>query len=436
VTRRALCGWLVALVLAGSAGLADAAPTDLTYHGRIARILQAHCAECHRAGGVGPFALDTHADVVAHAAMVRRVVERGTMPPWFAAPPTDGAHSPWANDRSLADADRRDLLAWLASDRPAGDPADAPAPLAPPAEWQIGTPDMVWEFAEPVPVKATGTMPYQHVIIETLLPEDRWVQAIEVRPGTPEVVHHVLVHAEGGDDGGGRRVPPRDERGGFWGEYVPGQSALTYPAGFAKFLPRNARLHFQMHYTPSGTATTDRTRIGVVFAKEPPRHEVRSAGISNTRISIPPGAARHEERAAIRIPADVVVLGFLPHMHVRGTACRYDLVRRDGTVETLLDIPRYDFNWQLLYRYHEPRPLATGDTLRFTVWYDNSPGNPANPDPTRRVRWGPQTFDEMLLGYVEYYVPSQRPGERAAGLRTRGDQIAGWVRWLQSALGE
>jgi mono/diheme cytochrome c family protein len=413
---------------------------DLTYHGRIARIMLTHCVECHRAGGVGPFPLDTHDDVVAHAAMIRTVVERGVMPPWFAAPPErdDGVvgHSPWANDRSLTAADKADLLAWLTSDRPVGDPADAPAAREFPAEWRIGTPDAVWEFAEPVAVNATGTMPYQYVIIETNLPENRWVTAIEVRPGSPEVVHHVLVHVEAGEDAAagdaaadvaGRTTagrprqgviarllgrPPSTERGGFWAASVPGQSVLEYPDGFAKFLPKNARLHFQMHYTPNGTATTDRTRIGVVFATEPPRHEVRVAGLANRRIAIPPGEPRHEARAEIRIPTDVAVLGFLPHMHVRGTACRYDLVRPDGTAETLLDIPRYDFNWQLLYRCREPRPLTAGDRLRFTAWFDNSDGNPANPDPTRTVHWGPQTFDEMLLGYVEYYVPAAQPSRR------------------------
>jgi mono/diheme cytochrome c family protein len=401
---------------------APVAPTDVTYHGRVSRIVERHCVECHRDGGVGPFPLDTYEHLVAHAAMVRQVIDRGIMPPWFAAPPetdaeTGRVHTPWANDRSLAAAEKQDLLGWLAGGRPLGDPADALQPRTYPDGWQIGTPDAIFEFAEPVPVKATGVMPYQNVIVETRLPEDRWVQAIEVQPGDRDVVHHALIHVAGTED---RAAAPRDaaaeERGGFWGEYVPGQNTLVYPVGFAKKLPRGARLRFQMHYTPNGTATTDRTRVGVIYAREPPRHEVRVAGIVNARISIPPGVADHREEASLRLPFDATIMGFLPHLHVRGKACRYELIRGDGGRSTLLDIPRYDFNWQLLYRLHEPLPLRAGDTLVFTAWYDNSPDNPANPDPTQTVRWGPQTFDEMHLGYVEYYVPGVAAGGPLPGL--------------------
>ena len=399
------------------------APGDVTYHGRISRIVERHCTACHREGGAGPFPLDSYDDLVAHAAMVREVIDRGTMPPWFAAPTpadreTGRVHTPWANDRSLADAEKRDLLAWLASGRPAGEPGDGPAARTYPKDWQIGTPDAVFEFAAPVAVKATGVMPYQTVIVETHLPEDRWVQAIEVQPGDRNVVHHALIHLAGAEEqAGDPRDAAAEERGGFWGEYVPGQNTLEYPAGFAKKLPKGARLRFQMHYTPNGTATTDRTRVGVIYAKEPPRHEVRVAGIVNPRISIPPGAADHREEASLRLPFDATIMGFLPHLHVRGKACRYDVVRSGGGRTTLLDIPRYDFNWQLLYRLHEPLPLRAGDTLVFTAWYDNSAGNPANPDPAKTVRWGPQTFDEMHLGYVEYYVPGVAAGEPLPGLR-------------------
>ena len=159
--------------------------------------------------------------------------------------------------------------------------------------------------------------------------------------------------------------------------------------------------------------------MGVIYAKEPPKHEVRVAGIVNARISIPPGVADHREEASLRLPFDAMITGFLPHLHVRGKACRYELLRGDGTRTTLLDIPRYDFNWQLLYRLHEPLALSAGDTLVFTAWYDNSAANPSNPDPSKTVRWGPQTFDEMHLGYVEYYVPGLAPGQALPGMRRR-----------------
>ena len=313
------------------------ATAAVTYHGRVSRIVARHCVECHRDGGVGPFPLDSYDDLVAHAGMVREVIDRGTMPPWFAAPTppdpeTGRVHTPWANDRSLAEAERRDLLNWLAGGRPKGDPAEGPTARKFPEGWQIGTPDAVFEFAEPVAVKATGVMPYQTVIVETDLPEDRWVQAIEVQPGDRNVVHHALIHLDGSDEAGADS--PRDEaareRGGFWGEYVPGQNTLVYPDGFAKKMPKGARLRFQMHYTPNGKATTDRTRVGVIYTKEPPKHEVRVAGIVNPRISIPPGATDHREEASLRLPFDATIMGFLPHMHVRGKACRYEVVRADG----------------------------------------------------------------------------------------------------------
>ena len=407
-------------------------PSDLTYHREIARLVQRHCVECHRDGGVGPFALDTYDDLTAHAGMVRDVVRRGTMPPWFAADTspdsTDetapgGTHAPapltWANDRSLAESEKATLLAWLDGSRPLGDPADAPEPKTYPDGWRIGKPDQIWEFAQPQEVKASGVMPYQNVVVETGLREDRWVRAIEVQPGSPEVVHHVLVHVlRPADDD-----VPQEDREGYWAVYVPGQSVHSYPEGFAKKIPAGARLNFQMHYTPNGTATTDITRIGVVFCDEP-EHEVRTAGIVNTRLEIPPGAGNHREDASITLPTEVMLLGFFPHMHLRGKACRYELTRGDQTT-TLLDVPRYDFNWQLSYRLAEPLRLVAGDRLHFAAWFDNSDENPANPDPTQTVRWGPQTFEEMHLGYLEYYLPQATPGEAASGEGPWGRFVAG-----------
>jgi thiol-disulfide isomerase/thioredoxin/mono/diheme cytochrome c family protein len=381
--------------------------TIATWHNRVARIVQQNCVECHRAGGVAPFALETSEQLIAHGAMIRQVIERGVMPPWFAAPAEPGHVSPWSNDRTLGERDKSDLLAWLASEHPLGEATDAAQPRKYPEGWVIGQPDVVFAFDKPVPVEATGTMPYQTVMIETNLPEDRWVQAIEVRPSARDVVHHVVVSLAGSSDPAANQHNGSEERAGFWALYVPGSSTLVYPSGFAKRLPRGTRLRFQMHYTPNGTATEDITQIGMIFAKEPPKHEVRVAGIINPKLNIPAGAANHEEVAWHGIPSDVQVLAFLPHMHLRGKACRYDLIKKNGETEVLLDVPQYDFNWQLLYRYAEPKSLSQGDRIRFTAWFDNSENNPANPDPKKEVRWGPQTSDEMHLGYVEYIVPNQ-----------------------------
>ena len=299
--------------------------------------------------------------------MIEQVVQRDLMPPWFAAESEaarPGTLSPWTNDCSLAELEKLDLLSWLAGPLVEGDAREAPLAREFASEWQIGEPDAVFQFDKPQAVKATGVMPYKHVDVQTDLAEDQWVQAIEVQPGNRSVVHHVLVFVQGAGQ-------EHSERDGFWGIYVPGNSALIYPEGFAKRIPKRAKLRFQMHYTPNGTATTDQTRIGLVFAKTPPRHEVRVTGIFNDKISIPAGADNHPEVANLPIPADARVMGFLPHMHLRGKAARYELVRA-GETTTLLDVPRYDFNWQLLYRYREPLQLNAGDTIRFTSWYDNS----------------------------------------------------------------
>ena len=252
------------------------------------------------------------------------------------------------------------------------------------------------------------TMPYQNVTVETNFQEDKWVQAYEIQPTARDVVHHVL----GVRCAPGESLPgPEDEGiGGYFAIYVPGNAHQVFADGFAKRIPASARLRFQIHYTPSGTATQDQLRIGFVFAKEPPRHSVNVAGLANTRLAIPPRAADHRDQASITVPWDVTLLGFVPHMHVRGKACRYEATFPDGTQKVLLDIPRYDFNWQLRYELAEPLLIPRGTRLVFTAWYDNSEQNPANPDPNKTIRWGPQTFDEMLLGYVEYYTNEARAG--------------------------
>ncbi|MBL8892844.1 MAG: EF-hand domain-containing protein [Planctomycetaceae bacterium] len=387
------------------------AVTDVTYHHQISRLLQRHCVECHRDGGVGPFPLDSYEDAVAHAPMIRDVVDRGIMPPWFATKDPHSTTSPWINDRSLSASEKQQLLAWLDNQTPAGDPALTPASRSFAGGWLIGKPDAVFEFSNPVKVKATGTMPYQNVVVDTHLEQDQWVQAIEVRPGDPSVVHHVLVFVQTAEEEDGPRDDADDERSGYWGIYVPGNSTLVYPEGYAKRIPKGARLRFQMHYTPNGTATEDRTRIGLVFAKEEPKHEVFVSGLVNAGFEIPPHDNNYQVTSRpVTLPLDIEVLAFLPHMHLRGKAARFDLIA-DGETRTMLDIPRYDFNWQLLYRYAEPVSVKTGNQLRFTAWYDNSKENPANPNPNAYVKWGPQTDDEMHLGYVEFIVPGAKLGD-------------------------
>lgn len=390
-----------------AAPLTAKATTAITYHGDVERIFQQNCAECHHEGGIGPFSLETLGDVKDRAKTIKRVVEQGIMPPWFAVPAEAGKPSPWANDRSLSPESKQTLLAWLDSkDRPEGNIADAPKPIKWLADWSIGEPDAVLAFAKPVDIKAEGTMPYVNVQVPTSFPEDRWISAVEVLPSAREVVHHVVVstvknksNAEGGFT--------------YFALYVPGTSAERFPAGMAKKLPAGTTLNFQMHYTPNGKAMTDTTRIGLYFAKEPPKWEVRTAAAMNVRINIPAGDANHQETAELVVPPNVLVLGFFPHMHVRGKAFRFDLVQLDGTSRPLLDVPRYDFNWQLTYELATPFMSTMGTRIKATAWYDNSPANKANPDPQKNVRWGNQTHEEMMVGSVKYAVPIQEPVKTA-----------------------
>jgi len=374
--------------------------TDLTYHARVERIIQANCVECHRKGGAAPFSLETYEQVASRKAVIARVVDGGTMPPWFAAPPAKGEHSPWLNDRSLVLADKTDLLAWLQGDLKKGNPADGPLPRDFATGWLIGKPDAVFQIPKPIAVKASGTMAYQVVSVDTNTDEERWVQAIEVQPSAREVTHHVLVFAAA--KGQPRAV---GEGQGFFAVYVPGNNTLIYPEGFAKKLPKNATLHFQIHYTPNGTATTDQTKVGLVYAKQPPRHEVRVTAMVNNRFEIPPGDDNYKVQASIPIvPFEAKALAFFPHAHLRGKAARFELHTPSGSSSTMLDVPHYDFNWQLEYRFADPVSIPKGSRLTYTAWYDNSDKNPANPDPKKAVKWGQQTWEEMHLGYLEYYL--------------------------------
>lgn len=389
-----------------------------TYHGKIQHIVQKHCVPCHRKDGVGPFALEDYASVRARASMLNAVVEKGIMPPWFAAKGT----GPWRDDPTIPDADKAALAAWAAGGTPKGDPKLAPMPPVFAESWMLGKPDVVFEMPEAIPVKATGYMDYVNIDVPTGFTEDKWIQKIEVQPGDRRVVHHVLVFLS--KPNGGRGLLGRfgniDDVRGFFGAYAPGGGYLAYPDGLAKRIPAGSNLRFQLHYTPNGTATTDRSRIGLTFAKAPVKHEVHTSSLINLWFSIPPGADNHEVVARMRAPKDAILLSLFPHSHVRGKAARYELVRKDGMAETILDVPRYDFNWQLGYTFVKPMEVKAGDEMVYRAWYDNSAKNASNPDPTKTVGWGDQTYEEMHLGYFEYLLPDEKPGEGKSGSFTGG----------------
>ncbi|MDF1862214.1 MAG: redoxin domain-containing protein [Verrucomicrobiales bacterium] len=375
--------------------------SGITYHRDISRILQQNCVQCHHDGGIAPFALDEFEEVSDRARVIKRVVSEGTMPPWFAASPEEGEDTRWANDHSLSARDKADLLAWLDSDQELGDPAEAPAPVSFPTEWSMGEPDAIIPLSKAYKIKATGFMPYQKDIVVTELGEDKWVTGYEILPSERDVVHHVIVQVFEK----GATVRDRGKAGGYWAAYVPGNGAVKYPEGFAKKLPAGAKVHFQIHYTPSGKEKMERLRMGLHFSDEAPRYEVKTLAVADRKLEIPPGAKAHEEGTSRVVPFDIPAMSFMAHMHVRGSAFSYEVTYPDGKNEMLLDIPRYDFNWQLRYELKTPKILPKGSTVKVTGVFDNSEQNKANPDPAKTIKWGDQTVDEMLIGYIEYFVP-------------------------------
>nr|MBA3707822.1 redoxin family protein [Planctomycetota bacterium] len=383
---------------------AEADIEAITWSNQVSRILQRSCQECHHPDAAAPFSLITYEQAKRKRAVIRRAVSERSMPPWYADPAV-GGH--WANDRRLSDHDLKTILAWVAADCPEGDPHDAPAPRTWTSEWVIGTPDAIIQIEKPVTVPASGTMGYQYLYVKTDYPEDRWVQAVEMRPTAPEVVHHAQTFVT--MDGKNLFDTVRDGSGRlncYFAAMVPGDTSQTYPAGVARLLPKGATLMFEIHYVPNGVETTDQMRLGLIFATEKPQHEVHSFDIRNNAIAIPPGAVGYTISAQYTMPTPARLLSFQPHMHLRGRSFAFDLIMPDQSVRPLLLVPSWDFRWQLSYHPDPPVDVPAGATIRVTGTYDNSAANPANPDPKAFVRGGGETTDEMLVGFGEWHALS------------------------------
>lgn len=388
---------------------------DVTYARDVSRVLQRNCVECHRDGGVAPFALDDFDAVSRRATMILAVVEDGLMPPWFAA--HEEGPSRWAGDRSLLPEERALLARWVEAGKPEGDPAELPLPLERSRDgWQLGEPDAVYSMPRAFDVPAEGRVAYQYFAVPTELERDTWVEAIEVRPGARGVVHHVLAYplpASAFVNGRLRRWDLVDERRGFFAAWAPGAEPVVYPEGHARLLPAGTVLLLELHYTPNGAPARDVSRVGVHFASEDPdwrpRHVVRTAGISNRGLRVPPGAGDHASGAMGVAGRDLLVHSFMPHMHLRGRSFRFEHVARaePAAPALLLEVPRYDFNWQLRYELREPVAIRAGDRIDVHAVFDNSRSNLANPDPSTAVTWGPDTDDEMLIGFIDYTLAEE-----------------------------
>ena len=369
--------------------LPDVGKVSYTEH--VAPILQEKCESCHRPGQVGPFPLQSYANAKRWSAMIGETVTNSRMPPWHADP----RHGNFANDRSLSAKEKATVLAWVKQGTPEGDPKKLPAPKVFTSDWNIGKPDMVLKMDKPYTVQATGVLPYKWFRVPTGFTEDKWVQAAEVKPGARSVIHHVLVFLD--DKRGG--VP--NGLDGFVAEYVPGESPMVFPDGIAKKVPKGTDLMFQVHYTPNGTEQKDLSELGLIFAKEPPKEIVDTIGILSLNLRIPPGAESYKSSRSFTVPVSSTIYSYSPHMHVRGKAFRMSATYPDGKEETLLSVPKYDFNWQTRYMLKEPKKVPSGTKILIEAWYDNSTKNPHNPDATKTVTWGEQTFEEMMIGFID-----------------------------------
>ena len=342
--------------------------------------------------------------------MIDEVVQAGRMPPWHASP----EYGSFANAARLSDDEKRTIAAWVAAGAPEGDPRDVPEPAHYVEGWRIPAPDLVIPLPKDVKIPAEGTMPYQNFMVDPKLKKDVWVRASQVRPGNPSVVHHLVVFV----------IPPgsRDEpKIDFLAGYAPGMPPRILPEGVARLVPAGSRLMFQVHYTPRGIPQTDRSEIGLVFADPKTiRKEMTAVAAINMDLRIPAGDADYAAEADHRFDQDTIVYSLLPHMHLRGKSFRFEAVYPDGRREVLLDVPRYEFEWQNVYVLSQPKLMPEGSVLRCLARYDNSAGNPSNPDPRRTVTWGEQTQrrDARRLRGGRAGRPGPRPG-RAGGPQAR-----------------
>lgn len=364
-----------------------------TYYKDVLPVLQEHCQDCHRPSGLNlggmraPMAFTSYEETRAWAPIIRWSVETGRMPPWHASADQRGV---FANERSLDEGEIRTIVDWSAGGAPAGDPLEAPPPVefnGGDEEWSIGEPDLILRMPEPYLVRDRVADEYVNIDVEItrdMLPEPRWIKSVQIRPGSP-VVHHVIATPLAG--------------------IAPGRDALRYPEGYARLLRGGTTVTFQMHYNKipgPGTAVLDQTEIAIRFYKtgEEIRHIVQTESLGMYSFRIPAGDPNYSYSTSYTFEKDMQILWLNPHMHLRGKAALYVATLPDGSEKVLLDVPRYDFNWQHAYIYKDPVLVPAGTRVDLTMWWDNSAANLANPDPTREVRFGRPTTAEMGFGWM------------------------------------
>ncbi|MEM8563673.1 MAG: redoxin domain-containing protein [Pseudomonadota bacterium] len=370
---------------------------QISYADTVAPILIDKCTACHVENGIAPWAMSEYRMVLGFAPMISEVLRTRRMPPWHVDPEI----GEWEHDAGLSVEEKATVLAWLEAGAPRGEGPDPLLEISPRlADWTLGEPDLILEVPA-FDVPATGTVDYQFPQVQNPLGRDAWVVAATIIPGDQQAVHHVLMGTVNNLKADGK-ARERDIFENYIMGYAPGNESAHMPSGTGVFVGKDAWYTFQMHYTPYGRATTDRTRVGLYFADEPPAKYFRQQVVVNPAIRIPPGAPAHEEKAYFEFEHDAIIYNLTPHAHYRGKSSTFELVYPEGNKEVILSVPDYDFNWQRTYSFVEPKTVPAGTRIVHRTVYDNSAKNPGNPNPKAEVLWGLQSEEEMLYGSVSY----------------------------------
>lgn len=391
-----------------------------TYSKEVSRIFRDRCETCHREGDIAPFALKDYETAVAWSLDIRRVLNRGTMPPWK---PVAG-HGEFKDNRSITDEDKKTILDWIDQGTPEGDPADLPPPMESQADWQLGYPDKVMTMLETYTPKI-GKDDYRCFVLPTDFGEDKYLAAMDFRPGDRQLVHHIILYLD--TEGESVKLDEKDPEPGYEcfggpgttfnvssltsllsagrtmvGGWAPGQRAQQLPEGVGVEIPKGARIIMQVHYFPVAGTGPDQTSVGFYFTKEKPQRRLYHIPLVNTSFKIPPGAAEHQVTATLPAFLDVNVISIYPHMHLLGKDIKVEYTKA-GKKIPMIYIDKWDFNWQGYYNYVEPIKVnaALLDNMRLTCTFDNSENNPRNPNnPLVPVGWGEGTQDEMCLAFL------------------------------------
>ena len=385
------------LPLTFAASTSDAA--KITYTKDVAPIVMNRCVGCHRPGEAAPMAFTSYRETRPWAKAIKAAVVTRKMPVWLADP----AHGVFANDRRLSEREIATITAWVDNGAPEGDPKLLAAAPSFPDGWNIGKPDQIFDMGTTFDVPKEGTLPYKYFTVDTNFTEDKWIEAAEIRPSARSVVHHVIVFVQEPGAGAGRG------EGTMLTGFAPGEQPLILPPGTAKLVKAGSKFRFQVHYTTNGKEAADRTIVGVRYAKELPKFQANVASAINFNFKIPANTDDYEVKSSYTVKRDLDVVSWMPHMHVRGKDFKFTIVYPDGRSEVALNVPKYDFSWQLSYTPAQTIHLPEGTRIDCVAHFDNTPNNKANPNPNQDVKWGDQTWEEMMIGFVTYTVPYQKP---------------------------